>query len=216
MNTDQLAALRKQLENLRELDKNQAKIIAEGLHIPLQDSLAELSLYDNHPGDVGDATFEREKDLGFKLFYEDRLAMIEDALEAIQKGSYGVCASCGQKIDIERLKAVPYTNYCLSCKKEQEEREQTLRPLEEDILYPPFGGKVGGNDEIGFDGEDAWQQVARFGTSDSPSDLGGVADYEDAYHDSEEKVGAVEEYENIPVYKSHDGSYSRDYGSQKE
>lgn len=216
MKENQLEDFRSKLESLREMDRKQGELIAEGLHTSLQDSLAELSLYDNHPADVGDATFEREKDLGFKLFYEDRVAMIDDALEAIQNGTYGTCESCGQEINLERLKAVPYTTFCLSCKNQKESKEQTQRPLEEDLLQPPFGGKVGASDEAGFDGEDAWQAVARYGTSDSPSDVGDVKDYEDAYYNSNENIGSVEIYENIPVYKSKDGSIYQDFGGRPE
>lgn len=216
MDANQLAYFRRQLENLRELDKSHADSFAEGLHTSLQESLDELSLYDNHPGDVGDATFEREKDLGFKLFYEDRIVMIDDALEAIKKGTYGVCESCGKEISLERLKAVPYTTFCLPCKNHKESQEHTQRPLEEDMLHLPFGGKMGGSDEVGFDGEDAWQAVARFGTSDSPSDLGGVLDYGETYYDADEKIGVVEAYEDIPVYKSKDGSNYKDFGGRNE
>ncbi len=213
MNKDQANNFRKRLEKLREADQEQIEAITAGLQTSLQDSLEELSVYDNHPGDIGDATFEREKDLGFKQFYEERIAKIEEALQAINRGEYGNCKSCGAPIDIKRLEAVPYTDLCFACKNNEEKQKHELqpRPPEEDIMRMSFCGKLKGRDETGFDREDAWQAVARYGTSNSPADLGSVTDYNDVYYNSQEENGAVEDYENIPVYKDEDGMNYRDF-----
>jgi len=50
------------------------------------------------------------------------LKQIEDALARIRAGNYGVCEQCGQPIKKARLKAIPFTTLCVSCK-EDEERE---------------------------------------------------------------------------------------------
>lgn len=214
MNAEQREHFRRRLLELREKDQARAAYLAEGLRTPLSESTDELSLYDNHPGDVGDATFEREKDLGLRLYYEDRLAMIAEALEALENGNYGICRSCGREIGWERLEAVPYTTVCLECKKDEEDLERHLRPIEEDVVQAPFGGNYGGRDEIPFDGEDAWQAVARYGTSNSPSDIGSVADYDDVYINSYEDIGEVEDYERIAAKKAADGQLYKDFGSQ--
>jgi len=49
-----------------------------------------------------------------------RIAELEDALERLQEGTYGICESCGQPIDIERLEALPQTRLCIDCAREQE------------------------------------------------------------------------------------------------
>ena len=41
---------------------------------------------------------------------------IEQALQEIEEGTYGVCDQCGEGIAIERLKARPVTRYCIDCK----------------------------------------------------------------------------------------------------
>ena len=49
---------------------------------------------------------------------QDRSSMrraIEWALDRLNKGNYGVCAACGNPISPARLKAVPWTDYCLDC-----------------------------------------------------------------------------------------------------
>lgn len=150
------------LEAMREKELESSRTLREGLRSPLMDSIGELSLYDNHPADVGDATFEREKDLGLKLFAEDRVRMIEDALDRIETGEYGRCEMCGQKISAARLEAIPYTTLCQSCKRERESAADFHRPVEEVVID---------RNNNAFDGEDSWQAVARYGTSNSPPEL---------------------------------------------
>lgn len=44
-----------------------------------------------------------------------QLLTVERALEAIEDGSYGTCAECGEEIEEKRLNAVPWATYCLAC-----------------------------------------------------------------------------------------------------
>jgi len=169
MDETTIEGYKKKLEAMREKENESARKIRDGLRSTLMDSVGELSLYDNHPADVGDVTFEREKDLGLKLFAEDRLHMIDDALERINKGEYGLCESCRHRISAERLEAIPFTKLCRECKKEHEGSADFHRPVEESVINPPYGNV--NNDSNTIDGEDIWQAVARFGTSNSPPDL---------------------------------------------
>jgi DnaK suppressor protein len=43
------------------------------------------------------------------------LAQIGRALDRMDRGIYGICACCGEAIPVERLRAVPYTDLCVSC-----------------------------------------------------------------------------------------------------
>ena len=38
---------------------------------------------------------------------------VRDALQRIEKGSYGKCVDCGRQIEDHRLDSVPWTLYCL-------------------------------------------------------------------------------------------------------
>ena len=51
----------------------------------------------------------------------DELSQIDRALEKLKNGSYGTCESCSKKIPVGRLQALPYSTFCISCKKEMEE-----------------------------------------------------------------------------------------------
>lgn len=49
------------------------------------------------------------------------LARIDHALEAMEDGSYGLCAECGCSIPFERLKVEPQTQHCVACKSRWEQ-----------------------------------------------------------------------------------------------
>ena len=64
-------------------------------------------------------TLELEKRLALEQGIKEQLAKIEHALHKFEEGTYGLCDSCGQAIDPERLEALPYAALCLSCKAKQ-------------------------------------------------------------------------------------------------
>lgn len=213
---------------LEKLKKDYSQFINsldQGLKDPMADSISELSLYDNHPGDVASEVYERGKDIGFKTYALQQIEKVEDALERLEKGQYGLCEKCGQPISKERLEVIPFTTMCVKCRQEEWEdgpsyNLKARRPVEEGVIMPPFGGesndtfdnKLGQGSELNmFDGEDAWQAVARYGTSESPSDIGSVLNYDDIYYDYDEDVGITERYEQIPVYKDQDGQFYQDF-----
>lgn len=53
------------------------------------------------------------------------LKAIDDALERIQNGTFGICEVCGKEIEEERLEAVPWTTLCIQHAKEQESLQST-------------------------------------------------------------------------------------------
>jgi RNA polymerase-binding protein DksA len=100
------------LKELEEIGKGNLKV--------LQSEASGETAYDEHLADSGTYTFERERDLSLENNIRDILAKIEVALEKLDKHTYGVCDRCGNLIDPARLKALPYANLCISCKKEEE------------------------------------------------------------------------------------------------
>jgi DnaK suppressor protein len=55
------------------------------------------------------------------------LNQIEHALQRIVDGNYGRCEFCGEKIAEARLNALPYTNSCIDCQRENERTGQSPR-----------------------------------------------------------------------------------------
>jgi DnaK suppressor protein len=71
-----------------------------------------------------------EADRNFLLRIRDRerklILKIREALERINKGTYGICEACGSEISIKRLKARPVTTQCIGCKTKEEAMEDAL------------------------------------------------------------------------------------------
>lgn len=55
-----------------------------------------------------------------------------------------------------------------NAKIEEELTASRERPVEEEVLRPPIWGADDGNETSIYDGEDAWQDVAQYGTSSEP------------------------------------------------
>lgn len=198
----ELAAQRARLlERQRELIARLESLRAT-LRRSQADALGELSVYDNHPADIGDELFERSKDWALQELMQRRLEQVRRALWRIDQGLYGICARCGRPIGVERLRALPEAELCLECQQQTEEEEwpqPEARPVEEEVLQGPAARMQGfGLDHrVGFDEEDAFQAVARYGTSDSPQDLPGARDYEALVHNADERVGLVQAVEGL-------------------
>ncbi|MCC6588191.1 MAG: TraR/DksA family transcriptional regulator [Bryobacterales bacterium] len=55
-----------------------------------------------------------------------RLREIDAALARIKDGTYGICLHCEEEIGPRRLKAVPYTGYCIACQQRRDARGMAL------------------------------------------------------------------------------------------
>ncbi|MZP29011.1 yteA family sporulation protein [Heliobacterium undosum] len=189
------------------------------------ESIQELSLYDNHPADVGSEVYERGKDLGTRDRYSRELDEIANAKRRISEGIYGICEKCHQRIPDERMEAVPTATLCIECQSHEEELhpDRHPRPIEEDVAPYPWGGNSDNlfsigehgtdrdeNDPTMFDGEDTWQILAQYGSSDTPSDIEFTPEYPKIAPNHFERVGGTEAIEMIPVEKGKDGVFYQD------
>ncbi|MHB8124287.1 MAG: TraR/DksA C4-type zinc finger protein [Desulfitobacteriaceae bacterium] len=207
------------IETLHQEKQDSMEMASELLKADMRESLSELSVIDNHPADIGTEVYERERDVAERDRLKSKVQAIDLALERWEKDEYGVCEHCGQEISLERLEALPYTTVCLSCSRAEETEEQHSfhrEPVENELLNNPFARTF--NDHKGkaeFDGEDSWQAVARYGTSDTLQDLGTNKDLSDPnsfYEDADEAIGAVEEIETIPTRSDPGRENTNHYG----
>ncbi|MHB8814559.1 MAG: TraR/DksA family transcriptional regulator [Steroidobacteraceae bacterium] len=51
----------------------------------------------------------------------EEIRAVERALKRIALGTYGICVSCGQPIERERLEAYPTANRCAACQRAHEQ-----------------------------------------------------------------------------------------------
>lgn len=80
----------------------------------------------NFPDVTDQASAEVEKNFSIRLRERERklLKKIDEAIERIAKGTFGICDGCGEEIGYGRIKARPVTTYCIDCKTQQEEDEK--------------------------------------------------------------------------------------------
>jgi len=93
----------------------------------LQDVSQSMRAESDHlKHDIGDfydhASSDRDRELSLMLADRERekLTFVDDALKRIELGTYGICESCDEVIDKERLMAMPFTKLCLSCQEDLE------------------------------------------------------------------------------------------------
>ena len=196
LTTKQLAKLKKQLiEQKQELNLGTEDRENEvTTRDSLRDATDELSTIDNHPADLATELYDREKDLALLVHSEDVLKQVNEALEKIEAGTYGVCAKCNEMIPYDRLRAIPYTAFCI----EHTETNAVAsdRPIEEDVILPPVDNSYSNreaDDEL-QDDEDSFQVVAQYGNSDTPSDFEGDFDKYNSLYDEtgEDRYAALE------------------------
>ena len=94
------------------------------------DSYRELAAQDVVGDNVDAAVDNANDEISSQLVeIESReLSQIEHALKRIVEGVYGRCEFCGGKIAEARLNALPYTNSCIDCQRENERTGQGFRP----------------------------------------------------------------------------------------
>jgi RNA polymerase-binding protein DksA len=72
--------------------------------------------------------FEREKTWALMQSLQRKLESIERAIHLAENGTYGICESCGDRIDPARLDILPQATLCLKCQREFERRTRRVRP----------------------------------------------------------------------------------------
>jgi DnaK suppressor protein len=80
------------------------------------------------------ASEERDREISFILSDRERVKIkeIDDGLERITDGSYGVCDSCGLEIAEERLSAMPFSRLCRDCQQDQEREAKSQRRFDDE------------------------------------------------------------------------------------
>jgi DnaK suppressor protein len=96
------------------------EIIGSGGVKPLQASMEN----NTRQGDMADqASGNNEVHIQLKLKQTDAkiLRNIEEALVRIDKGTYGICRECGERIAEARLNAIPWARLCIKCNEKEKQ-----------------------------------------------------------------------------------------------
>jgi DnaK suppressor protein len=93
-------------------------------------------------GELGDLGDNAARDLAaeYAYLFSDRLRrkllLIDEALEALNRGDYGLCEDCDERINEKRLMLMPFTRWCVRC---QSKREKEAKMRGESMLTSDFG-----------------------------------------------------------------------------
>jgi YteA family regulatory protein len=200
MDNNQMRYLKEKLTNeanktdktIEQMRKNEEAEMSEN-------SPNELSNYDNHPADLGSELYTVEMNLALKVHEQSKLNEVNIALKKLENGSYGKCENCKKDIDFERLDAMPYARFCMDCKMAKEATEiNTPDQQYDEVFDAPFGRKyLNKQEDDEFEGMDQLNDLMKYGSSDTPQDMGGYQDYEEFYTNELDNQGIVEEIDKI-------------------
>jgi len=96
-------------------------------------------------GDILDSVSEertRELDMILTDREKKKLLQIDDSLDRIEDGSYGLCEECGVKIPKGRLKVMLFAKYCVECQEKLEREEKYMREESEEGIKKVPAGEV--------------------------------------------------------------------------
>jgi DnaK suppressor protein len=109
------------LKKRREILGNVSEIEGEALRKSRLDASGDLSSMPIHMADLGTDNFEQEFSLELMDSARKLLVEIDDALNRITTGTYGICEGTGKPIRKARLEAQPWARYSVEYAKMVEE-----------------------------------------------------------------------------------------------
>jgi RNA polymerase-binding protein DksA len=112
----------KELERIQKsLTKYREKLVSNNSHMASDAHYGNGSAVKfNHMADAGSDTFEMDFSMEQMENSEAIIYDVDQALNKIEKGNYGACENCGEKITLERLRAIPFAANCIKCQEELE------------------------------------------------------------------------------------------------
>jgi DnaK suppressor protein len=122
----------------KELDHFKKKLVTEkqrvleevgelqsgNLKQAISDQAGELSRYSYHLGDTASLFYDREFSMGLSERQQKYLEQIDEALQRIEEGTYGICKVTGELIPLERLEEVPVAKYSVKGKEILEKKKR--------------------------------------------------------------------------------------------
>jgi len=99
------------LQKRREIQQNVHEIEGETLRKSRLDASGDLSSMPIHMADLGTDNFQQEFSLGLMDSERRLIVEIDDALNRIETGTYGICEGTGKPIAKARLEAQPWARY---------------------------------------------------------------------------------------------------------
>jgi DnaK suppressor protein len=119
------AVLQISTETYRQMLLERREQVVSGLGVKF-DTLAKMG----RVAEEDQAQLSHDEFVSLRLNSLDygQLRMVEEALDRVQSGDFGVCLACEQPIPSKRLQALPWARYCVPC-------QETIGMMQEDELH---------------------------------------------------------------------------------
>jgi DnaK suppressor protein len=105
----------KTIERFKKLLETRYRDLRAGMaQVELNNPISQHD-YGKDEGDRSNASLAREIHVGQKSRDRALLTAVHAAMERISSGTFGECLSCGQDINLKRLEALPWAQYCITC-----------------------------------------------------------------------------------------------------
>ena len=113
------------IEEMRKELTAQKKAILESLE-GQSDEMRGLvkTVESGDEADVASDAIDRTLLTALGTQYAKKLLAIENALDRIHQGKYGLCMKCGKEIPKDRLRVIPFAPMCINCTNEEERRNR--------------------------------------------------------------------------------------------
>ena len=122
LNKDELKFFENLLNGKKEtLLQEQSYLEDNALRLNSKDGAGDLSSHAYHLADHATETQDREQAFHLASREGRFLYYIEEALDRVRAGTFGICKRCGTLIPKARLEAVPTAKMCISCKSQAEQ-----------------------------------------------------------------------------------------------
>lgn len=121
LNKEELRFFENLLNEKKEtLLQEQSYLEDNALRLNSKDGAGDLSSHAYHLADHATETQDREQAFHMASREGKFLFYIEEALDRVRAGTFGICKKCGVLIPHARLVAVPTAKMCINCKSQQE------------------------------------------------------------------------------------------------
>jgi len=104
-----IAKFKKILLKEREQIVGEVKQIVESSKEMGQDGIQDI-------GDEAANIYNKQVLLSLNENERMRLQEVDESLDRIENGTYGICEECGESIGLKRLEVRPVAKYCVPCK----------------------------------------------------------------------------------------------------
>ncbi len=108
MNETKIASFRTKLEEIRFAIVGEVQEKYKSPQDRLTEQVANIA-------DDAVQSYERQLMMGLGEKEFEKLRLVEEAIEKLDEGQYGICLECEELISEERLTVIPFASYCVDC-----------------------------------------------------------------------------------------------------